>query len=102
MMSSVVIGHAYWRNSVKNDTVSANRIVYTIAFNTNGHGTIENYTDLQYDSGFELPTLEGNFDGWYVNSNLTGTKYNGYQEGINVFPSGSIVDYTITLHAKFN
>lgn len=101
-MATIVVGSSYWKNSVKDETVNVNRITYTLKFNTNGHGIIPDYTNLQFDSAFELPHLGDGFVGWYVSNSFDGTAYNGYQSGLSVFPSSAINGNVVILYANFN
>lgn len=103
--TTISIGSSYWKNAIKNDNIKANKITYTIHFETNGRGTMNDFEGLQYDTGFELPYLPSdyaNFSGWGpLSGDETGTAHKGYYVLSN-FGSWINDNNVLTLYAKFN
>ena len=97
MMSTVVIGHAYWRNSIKNDDADVSQHLYSVVLTDSTNPSNNDvYAGLEYDSGFELPSVS--------NSGFTGWKYNNvtYQPGYYVYSSfASASTISITFIAQY-
>ena len=97
IMSTVVIAYADWKKSIKNDSAEVAQNLYSVVLsdpsNSSNNAT---YSGLEYDSGFELPHLNGSgFSGW---------KYNGttYEPGYYVYSSfTSASTTTITFVAQY-
>ena len=93
-MGTVVIGHAYWKKSIKNDEAEVEQNLYTVVLQDNS--ITHTYTNLEYDSAFELPTVSATgFSGW---------KYNGttYVPGYYVYSSfASVSTMSITFVAQY-
>ena len=97
LMSTVVIGHAYWKKSIKNDDAEVAQNLYTVILQDNAHAVNSaTYTGLEYDSSFELPAVNtAGFSGW---------KYNGttYEPGYYVYSSfTSAATTSITFVAQY-
>ena len=97
LMSTVVIGHAYWQKSIKNDDAEVEQNLYTVILQDNAHAVnASTYTGLEYDSAFELPAVSTTgFSGW---------KYNGtiYEPGYYVYSSFTSATITsITFVAQY-
>lgn len=80
LMSTVIIGQAYWQKSIKNDDADVSQHLYTVVLsdstNPSNNAT---YSGLEYDSAFELPMLNNaGFTCWKYNSNT-------YQPGYYVY-----------------
>ena len=98
-MGTVVVGNAYWKNSIKNDEANVVQNTYTIQF----QGGSESYTfaGLEFDSSFEMPILsDTNFSGWGPTSGSnSGPAYKGlhrlyeFAENLN--------NNTLVLYAKY-
>ena len=91
-MGTVLVGHAYWKRSIKNGDAEISQNLYTVVLsdpsNSSNNATL---SGLEYDSNFELPHLEGEgFSGWRYN----GTTYEpGYYVYSN-FTNASTVSIT--------
>ena len=97
LMSTVVIGQAYWQKSIKNDEAEVEQNLYTVVLQDNAHAVnAATYSGLEYDSAFELPAVTTTgFSGW---------KYNGttYEPGYYVYSSfTSASTMSITFVAQY-
>lgn len=98
LMGTVVIGHAYWKNSIKNDSAKVVQNYYSVILedNTNSDNNAT-YTGLEYDSSFELPMIDDeDFSGWlYAGED--------YEPGYYVYSEiASISTTSITFVAQYN
>ena len=97
LMSTVVIGQAYWKKSIKNDEAEVTQNLYTVVLVDNAN-SVNNatYAGLEYDSTFELPAVStAGFSCW---------KYNGatYDPGYYVYSSfTSAATTSITFVAQY-
>ena len=99
LMSTVVIGHAYWQKSIKNDDAEVEQNLYTVILQDNAHAVnAATYTGLEYDSAFELPAVSTTgFSGWKCNTNNE-----TYQPGYYVYSSfTSASTMSITFVAQY-
>jgi len=98
LMGSVVVGHAYWKNSIKNDSAKVVQNYYSVILedNTNSENNAT-YTKLEYDSSFELPTIDDEgFVGWLYSGNT-------YEPGYYIYSEiASISTTSITFVAQYN
>ena len=97
LMSTVVIGQAYWQKSIKNDDAEVTHNLYTVVLQDNAHAiNAATYSGLEYDSAFELPAVSTTgFIGW---------KYNGvvYDPGYRVYSEFTDAStHTITFVAQY-
>ena len=89
LMGTVVIGHAYWKNSIKNDSAKVVQNYYSVILedSTNSENNAT-YTKLEYDSSFELPVIDDeDFGGWLYDEET-------YLPGYYIY--SSFVDITTT------
>lgn len=97
IMSTIVIVHADWKKSIKNDSAEVTQNLYTVVLQDNAHAVnAATYTGLEYDSTFELPAVStSGFSGWKYN-NVT------YEPGYYVYSSfTSASTITITFIAQY-
>ena len=100
LASTVLTGNAYWKNSIKNDSVFTNMTTYKIEF-YDGDTKVGTYSDLEFDSSFEMPVLGSSNYRWWgpTNSFSTGTAYTGYHT-LNEFSSDIDSNNVLKLYAK--
>lgn len=97
LMSTVVIGQAYWQKSIKNDEAEVTQNLYTVVLQDNAHAVnAATYTGLEYDSAFELPAVSTTgFSGWKYDDTT-------YEPGYYVYSSfASASTTTITFIAQY-
>ena len=100
LMGTIVVANASWKDSIKNNSATVSRNVYSIEF-YEGNTKLETYAELEYNSSFERPFLgTGNYHWWGpTNSFSTGTAYTGYHT-LNEFSSDIDSNNVLKLYAK--
>lgn len=97
--ATISVGHSVWRYSLDDRTASPTEHVFAIHFKTYAGGALDSltYTDLEFNSYFELPHRTDNtktFLGWKLeNSSTTYTVDTIYQYSTLYAASGSTSDY---------